>query len=107
MKNELNQIVQIFKALGDANRLKIIKLLASNTKETLYVSEVAKKLDISQSAASQQIKILKNTGILEENRIGFRVYYTINTDILFKHKKEIDKLFTKAFEKCKYDFKCS
>lgn len=50
--------------------------------------------------ASQYIKILKNIGVLEENRRGFRVFYTINLDILMAYKKEIDELFKKAIDKC-------
>lgn len=75
--------------------------------ETLCVSDVAEKLGISQPAASQHIKVLKNVGILEENKKGFRVYYTIDNEVLMEYKKDIDELFLKAFEKCEYDFSCS
>lgn len=94
------------KAVGDEKRIKIIKLLASNMKDTLCVSDVAVKLGITQPAASQHIKILKNIGLLEENRKGFRVYYRINKKQFYTLKKEIDGLFLKAFEKCPYDLRC-
>ncbi len=99
-------MAEVLKALGDQKRIKIIKLLASNMKDTLCVSDVAVKLGITQPAASQHIKILKNIGLLEENRIGFRVYYRINKTLFFELKKEIDSLFLKAFEKCPYDLRC-
>jgi len=97
----------IFKALGDPKRLQIIKLLASAMEESLCVSDIAEKLKISQPAASQHIKILKNLKILEANRKGFRVFYTIDSDILKEYKKEVDELFKKAFEKCPHEFACS
>ncbi|MCP4133369.1 MAG: winged helix-turn-helix transcriptional regulator [bacterium] len=107
MKDKLQQMAGVFKALGDNKRLKIIKMLASNMNDTLCVSDVAQKLGITQPAASQHIKVLKNIDILNENRKGFRVFYTINTDVLLQHKKDMDELFLKGFEKCEYDFACS
>lgn len=106
MKDHLKDMASILKSLGDEKRLKIIKMLASNANEIFCVSDVAKQLGISQPAASQHIKILKNIGLLEENKRGFRVFYTINSDILTKYMKDINELFKKAFEKCSYDFAC-
>lgn len=106
MKDHLKDMANILKSLGDEKRLKIIKMLASNADETFCVSDVAQQLDISQPAASQHIKILKNIGILEENRRGFRVFYTINSDTLIVYRKNINDLFKKAFERCQYDFSC-
>lgn len=106
MINRIQTFSEVFKALGDSKRIKIIKLLASNMEETLCVSNVAVKLGITQPAASQHIKILKNIGILEENRKGYRVYYNINRIVFAELKKEIDGLFLKAFEKCPHDLNC-
>ena len=106
MKDHLRNMAEVFKAFGDEKRLKIIKILGSNVNEVFCVSDVAQQLCVSQPAASQHIKILKNVGILEENRRGFRVFYTINLDVLTKYKKNIDDLFKKAFEKCEYEFSC-
>ncbi len=106
MQNRMKTMAAFFKALGDHKRLLIIKMLASNTEETLCVSDVAVRLGISQPAASQHIKVLKNIGLLEENRKGFRVYYKVNTEILGLYKIETDTLFKKAFEKCPHDFSC-
>lgn len=107
MKDRLKTMALLFKALGDQKRLMIVKMLASASEESLCVSDVAAKLKISQPAASQHIKVLKNIGILEENRRGFRVFYSINTEILKEYKEEVDGLFRKAFEKCPHDYACS
>ncbi len=106
MKDYIKNMANVLKSLGDEKRLKIIKMLASNINETFCVSDVAEQLGISQPAASQHIKVLKNIGILEENRRGFRVFYIINSDVLTEYRKNIDELFRKAFEKCTYDFSC-
>lgn len=106
MKDRIRTLAEVFKAIGDQKRIKIIKLLASSMQDTLCVSDVAEKLKISQPAASQHIKILKSIGLLDENRKGFRVYYSINNQVFYELKKEIDGLFFKAFEKCPHDLDC-
>jgi len=106
MKDHIKNMAEVLKSLGDEKRLKIIKILASNIDETFCVSDIAQQLGISQPATSQHIKVLKNIGILEENRRGFRVFYTINSDVLAEYRKDIDELFKKAFERCQYNFSC-
>jgi len=106
MKNHLKNMAKVLKSLGDEKRLKIIKMLASNINEVFCVSDLAQQLCISQPAASQHIKVLKNIGILEENRRGFRVFYSINSDVLTEYRKDIEEMFKKAFERCPFDFSC-
>ena len=101
MKDIVLQMADVFKALGDPTRLRIIRLLASNMVDRLCVADLANKLGITQPAASQHIRVLKNIGILEPNRKGFRVFYTINTEILTTYKEQIDALFELAFQQCK------
>ena len=106
MKDKLTVVTEAFKALGDKKRLLIIKILASNMDETHCVTDVAGQLGISQPAVSQHIKILKNIGLLEENRKGYRVYYTIRYEVFLGLKRDIDDLFNKAFEKCPNSYFC-
>jgi ArsR family transcriptional regulator len=49
---------------------------------------------------------LKSVGILEPNRIGFRVYYSVSAEVLNAYKEDIDKLFKIVFEKCPKYGKC-
>ncbi len=107
MGNHLRKMATILKSIGDEKRLKIVKMLASNTDEVFCVSDIAEKLGITQPAASQHIKVLKGIGIIEENRKGFKVFYTINSEVLDNHIKDIEELFKRAFEKCPYNFSCN
>lgn len=100
MKDIVNTMAEVFKALGDTNRLRIIRILASNPKDTLCVADLANKLGITQPAVSQHIKILKYVGILEPNKIGFRYYYYVNADILAAYKLNLEELFEMAFVRC-------
>lgn len=107
MKEVVKTMAEVFKALGDPTRLRIIRMLASNMESNLCVADLAKKLGITQPAVSQHIRILKNVGILEPNRKGFRVYYNINTDVLEIYKTNIDELFKLAFMSCPHYGKCN
>lgn len=94
------KVADIFKALGDINRLLIINILASNTVDKISVSELANMLGITQPAASQHLKILKNIGILAPKKEGYHVYYIIDIKAFLKHKQDMDLIFQYAFEKC-------
>jgi ArsR family transcriptional regulator len=98
-KNKAESLAEIFKALGDPTRLKIMELL-SRRKPMLCVGALAHRLGISQPAVSQHLRVLRNAGILRAHRFGFHVHYVFNPEILHKHKKMIDALFHVAFECC-------
>ena len=96
---------KVFKALSDPNRLRIIRMLASNMESKLCVKDLAEKLGITLPATSQQISILDNIGILDRKKEGNQVFYYINTEALAEIKEKIDMLFKIAFEKCKWEKK--
>ncbi len=91
MRDEIYKMSEVFKALGDQTRLKIIKLLLAPDK--LCVGMIAKKIGISQPAVSQHLKTLKNAGILDANRQGFHVHYNVNHEMIAEYKHYFDKLF--------------
>lgn len=105
-KNIVMEMSEVFKALGDPTRLRIIRMLVSKMESDLSVSDMADKLGITQPAASQHIKVLKNVGILESNRNGYYVYYYVNVDVLKEYKQNIDSLFEMAFTNCENYGKC-
>jgi ArsR family transcriptional regulator len=106
MKDIVIQMAEFFKALGEPTRLKIIRLLASNPERSLCVGALAHRLGITQPAVSQHLKVLKNVGLVEPNRDGFRVHYTINTDVLTTYKEKTDELFKLAFMPCPNEDTC-
>ena len=81
MNNSVDNTADIFKALGDPSRLKIIKLILLKG-NNLCVGMIAHKLEISQPAISQHLKILKNAGIVEAERMGFHMHYKVKKDAL-------------------------
>ena len=69
---------EIFKAIADNTRLRIINLLLS-TDEALCVCEVVGALRLPQYQVSKHIGILKNTGLVSAERKGTWVYYSLSS----------------------------
>lgn len=66
---------RIFKIFSDPGRIKILYALA---KQEMCVCDLAAFLGISESAVSHQLRILRNSGLVENRREGTVLYY-INT----------------------------
>ncbi len=107
MKDLVKNLAALFKVLGEQQRMKILKILGSNDEESLTVTDISRILKISQPSTSQHLRIMKSMDIVRENRKGFRVYYSLNKEILFFYKKLIDDTFMKGFTKCDYNYECS
>lgn len=73
--NSLDKSVNIFKALGDSTRLRIVNALID---KELNVNSLVIKLGMTQSAISHQLKILKLNGIIKSERKGKEVYYSLD-----------------------------
>jgi ArsR family transcriptional regulator len=65
----------IFKALSDKNRLRILKMLQI---KPLCVCEITDVLQLAASTVSQHLSILKKDGFILEDRDGKWVNYLIN-----------------------------
>ena len=105
MNNSVNITADIFKALGDPSRLKIIKLILLKG-NNLCVGMIAHKLEISQPAISQHLKILKNAGLVEAERIGFHIHYKVKKGALNNYGINITELLKAIEVKYKEDENC-
>jgi predicted transcriptional regulator len=79
---------KIFKALGNENRLKIIKLLYPNNK--LSVIEITDEINLSEKSTSKHLIQMANLNILENQGKEGRVYYYIDPKIDPKIKEIIE-----------------
>ena len=87
----MNEIVQIFKALGDETRLRILIILS---KRRICAKGIAKHLDISEAAVSQHIKVLKEAGIIVGEKVGYYVHYNLQESVLLEIVKFIEQMNT-------------
>lgn len=75
-QRNLKQWATIFRALGNPNRLRILKILTDNRQKS--VSELAEELDITIKNASRNLGILLNLDLVEFQGKHDRVYYSLN-----------------------------
>ena len=73
MSNE-QDIVCIFKALSDENRIRILKILHSGEK---CACKLLEELNISQPTLSHHMKILCDCDVVKSRREGKWMYYSI------------------------------
>ncbi len=77
--SQTEELLNFFKALADANRLKIIGLLAQRSHT---VEELAAELNLSSSTASHHLARLAGAGLVAARTEGHYYYYSLQTDVL-------------------------
>lgn len=77
----LTELSELFKMLGDLTRIKIIWSLDNRE---LCVCDIAKVLNMTKSAISHQLAILRHAGIVKYRRDGKEVYYTLDDEHITK-----------------------
>ena len=82
----MREIANIFKALSDDTRLRVIKLLQERE---LCVCELMQVLAMSQPRISRHMSVLKNAGLVEDRREGKWVYYSLRNEAQGKETKII------------------
>jgi DNA-binding transcriptional ArsR family regulator len=70
----LYDLAELFKMFGDSTRVKILYALL---KQELCVCDIAKLLDVTQSAVSHQLRVLKNGKLVRFRRDGKTLYYSL------------------------------
>lgn len=71
------QFLDIFKALANENRQTILFGIFSD-KNPHSVGEVADRLDLAPSTASEHLAILRRAGLLTSKKVDKQVLYTVN-----------------------------
>ena len=71
----LKRLTYLFKALGDATRLRIVNLLCVRS---LYVGDVQEVLGLSQPVVSGQLAVLRAANLARTRRRGARVCYSLS-----------------------------
>lgn len=67
---------EIFKVLGDLNRIKIVELLAHYNQLCVY--EISRFIDASVATTSHHLITLRNSGVITSEKYGKRVVYALD-----------------------------
>ena len=73
-EDELYDLAEIFKVFGDSTRIKILYVLFE---QEMCVCDIAQLLNMTQSAISHQLKILKQSRLVKNRREGKAVFYSL------------------------------
>lgn len=88
---------EMFKALAVDSRVKIIELLKA--KGPLGVKNISESLGITPAAVSQHLKILKQAGLLRNERQGYWIPYSIDEEALENYRQVLNEVCTCGCEK--------
>lgn len=76
-KETAERIAELFKAFGDPTRVQILSALADGEQ---CVSHIVGAMEISQSAVSHQLRILKQLHLVKSRRDGKNILYSLDDD---------------------------
>ena len=77
-KETLTHIAELFKGFADPTRVHILCLLLSQ--EEMCVTDITERTDVSQSAVSHQLRLLKEMHLIKSRREGKNVHYSLADD---------------------------
>jgi ArsR family transcriptional regulator len=89
------ETVNVFKALSDPNRVRIVKMLAERE---LCVCEVREILNLSVSTVSKHLTILRDAGLLVDSKEGKWVNFSLNASSKSAFVRAIIELITNSFD---------
>ena len=73
-QEKAQRMAEFFRSLGDSNRLRILSVLAQ---QEYCVSDLASLLEMSESAVSHQLRILRSLRVVGFQKQGRKAYYRL------------------------------
>jgi DNA-binding transcriptional ArsR family regulator len=87
------ELADLFKALGDPTRVKMIHALVQSE---LCVHDLTQVLGMGQSAVSHQLRLLRNMRIVKRRKVGKTVYYSLDDD-------HVEQIFVLTLQHLKHE----
>ena len=76
-EESLYDLAELFKVFGDTTRIRILYALFESE---MSVSDIAEVLNMTQSAISHQLRVLKQARLVRNRREGKQIYYFLADD---------------------------
>lgn len=76
-ETELYDLAELFKVFGDSTRIRILFVLFE---AEVCVCDIARVLNMTQSAISHQLRILKQSKLVKSRREGKSIFYSLADD---------------------------
>jgi ArsR family transcriptional regulator len=91
-ERNIQQLAELFGALADASRLRIITVLMDDEKN---VRAIAEKVALSESAVSHQLRGLRQMRLVRSRKAGREVFYALDDE-------HVADLFRRGLEHVKH-----
>jgi len=88
---ERDRLVALHRALGDATRFEIFRLIAAQP-GPVCVCDVVDRFDLTQPTISHHLRILRDAGLVRVSRRGVWAYYAVNAEGLEMLRRSLDRL---------------
>ena len=82
-------LARILSVLSSDTRVQIVRLLHGRA---LCVNALAGQLAVTQAAVSQHLRVMRDAGLVIDEKRGYHVHYRLNEDTLAVWREEIHKL---------------
>jgi DNA-binding transcriptional ArsR family regulator len=83
------EVARLLKVLSVESRVRIVRLLKGRA---LCVNALAARLDVTQGAVSQHLRIMRDAGLVIDEKRGYYVHYRLNEKTLAAWRDQIDRL---------------
>ena len=80
-ESQLADVAELFKIFGDLTRVRIIFVLFQHEE---CVRDIAQKLEMTQSAISHQLRVLRSSKLVKFRRDGKTLYYSLADEHVFR-----------------------
>ncbi|MCR5182341.1 MAG: metalloregulator ArsR/SmtB family transcription factor [Clostridia bacterium] len=76
-ETKLYDLAELYKVFGDSTRIRIMYVLFD---DEVCVYDIAATLNMTQSAISHQLRILKQNRLVKGRRVGKQIYYSLDDE---------------------------
>ena len=85
----MRSLIRVLKALSDETRFRLLVLLLT---QDLCGRALARRLDVSEAAVSQHLKVLKEAGLIQGEKRGYWIHYSVQRRVLEELVQELERL---------------
>ena len=82
----MRELIKVLKAAGDKNRMRILKMLQH---KKMCVCELAAVLEIKQPSVSKHLSILRDAGLIQDERNGQWMDYSLCKEKINRYAPDI------------------
>ena len=95
---DAEEIARMFKLLSVEARVRIVQLLNGRA---LCVGALAARLDITQGAVSQHLRVLRDAGMVEAEKRGYFVHYRVKPEAMKRLEEAASGFVATGEGKCR------